>query len=78
VKSGRQKGGQEVSQRVDKQMGHGLCTRAELKHGQNFGKGESGQPQPKYLGGAAQPGAQQWSSCRCGSWRLQKECVCNV
>jgi len=53
VKSGRQKGGQTLSQRVDEQMGHMLCARAELKHRNNFGEGIDGQPEPENLFGAA-------------------------
>src|SRR3989440_6798394 len=34
VKSGKQKGGQALSQRVDEQMGQVLCAGAELKHRQ--------------------------------------------
>src|SRR5215469_16687580 len=32
-----------------------------------------GQPQPEHLGGVAQSGSQQWSSCRCGRCRLRKQ-----
>ena len=35
MKSGKQKGGQALSQRVDDQMGHVLCAGAELKHRQH-------------------------------------------
>lgn len=34
MKSGKQKGGQALSQRVDEQMGQVLCAGAELKHRQ--------------------------------------------
>jgi hypothetical protein len=56
VKSGRQKGGQALSERVDEYMRHGLCSGAELKHGQNLGERIDGQPE--HLCGAAQPRAQ--------------------
>jgi hypothetical protein len=64
--------GQALSERVDEQMRHMLCAGTELKHRKNFRAGIDDQPQPEDLFGAAQPGSQQWSNCRCGSWRLQK------
>jgi hypothetical protein len=63
---------------VDHRMGHVLCAGTELKHRQNLGEGIDSYPQPQDLCGTAQSGSQQWSTCRCGSWRVQKECVCNV
>jgi hypothetical protein len=39
-------------------MGHGLCSRAELKHWKNFRARINGQPQPEHLCGASEPGAQ--------------------
>src|SRR5437764_921782 len=40
VKSGRQKGGQVLSERVDEEMSHVLCSRTELKHMQNRASGD--------------------------------------
>jgi hypothetical protein len=57
VKSGMQKGGQELSQGVNDRMGHVLRAGTELKHRQNLGTGIEGQPEPQHLGGAAQSGA---------------------
>jgi hypothetical protein len=57
VKSGRQKGGQALSQRVDEPMGHVLRAGAKLKHRKNLGAGIDRQPQPQHLCGAAQPGS---------------------
>jgi hypothetical protein len=58
VKRGTQKGGQDLSQRVDEPMGHGLGAGAELKHRKNLGEGIDRQPEPENLVGAAEPGAQ--------------------
>jgi len=58
VKSGRQKGGQDLAERVDEQMGHVLCSGAELKHGKNLREGINGQPEPQHLLRAAQLGSQ--------------------
>jgi hypothetical protein len=43
---------------VDEQMGHVLCSGAELKHRKNLRQGINGQPEPEHLLIAAQPGAQ--------------------
>jgi len=58
VKRGTQKGGQDLSQRVDEPMGHGLCAGAELKHRNNLGEGINRQPQPEHLFVAPKSGAQ--------------------
>jgi hypothetical protein len=55
VKSGRQKGGQALSERVDEEMSHVLCSRTELKHRQNLRQGIDGQPEPEHLSGTAEP-----------------------
>ena len=57
MKSGKQKGGQALSERVDEDMRYVLRAGAELKHGKNLRQGTNGQPQPKDLFGAAQPGS---------------------
>jgi hypothetical protein len=53
VKSGRQKGGQALSERVDEEMRHGLGARTELKHRKNLRQGIDGQPEPENVVGAA-------------------------
>jgi hypothetical protein len=58
VKSGRQKGGQELSQGVDEQVRGMLCTWTQVEHGNNLGARVDGQPQPQHLCCAAQPGSQ--------------------
>jgi hypothetical protein len=58
VKSGRQKGGQELPQGVDNSMCHVLRAGTEIEHGKKLRKGIDGQPQPQHLLIAAQPGAQ--------------------
>jgi hypothetical protein len=58
VKSGRQKGGQELPQGVDNFMRHVLRAGTEIEHGKKLRKGIDGQPQPQHLLIAAQPGAQ--------------------
>src|SRR5262249_17040980 len=50
-------GGQALSERLDEDMRHGLRAGAEIKHGKNLRQGINGQPQPKDLLGAAQPGS---------------------
>ena len=49
---------QELSQGVDNPMRRVLRAGAEIKHGQKLRTGVDGQPEPKHLSGAAQPGAQ--------------------
>jgi hypothetical protein len=56
VKSGRQKGGQELLQGVDDQVRHVLRAGTQMEDGKNLGAGIYGQPE--HLCGAAQPGAQ--------------------
>ena len=58
MKSGRQKGGQALSQTVDDRMCHVLRSGTQLEHRQKLGAGIDGQPEPQNLLGAAQPGAQ--------------------
>jgi hypothetical protein len=58
VKSGRQKGGQELPQGVDNSMRHVLRAGTEIEHGKKLREGIDGQPQPQHLLIAAQPGAQ--------------------
>jgi hypothetical protein len=58
LKSGGQKGGQALLQRVDEPMGQVLHSRTELKRRKKLGEGIDGQPEPEHLCGAAQPGAQ--------------------
>ena len=57
MKSGRQKGGQEVLQGVNNHVRCILCARAEVKHRNNLGERIDGQPQPEDLFGATQPGS---------------------
>jgi hypothetical protein len=49
---------QALSQGVDDPMGRVLRAGTQMEHGQKFGAGVDGQPEPKHLCGAAQPGAQ--------------------
>jgi hypothetical protein len=58
VKTGRQKGGQDLSQGVNDTMRRVLRARTELKHRKNLGEGINGQPEPQDLLGVAQPGAE--------------------
>jgi hypothetical protein len=58
VKSGRQKGGQDLSQRVDHQVRQVLRAGTQLEHRKNFRARINGQPKPEHLLGVAQPGAQ--------------------
>jgi hypothetical protein len=58
VKSGRPKGGQELSQGVDNPMCHVLRAGTEMEHGYKLRARIDGQPQPEHLLIAAQPGAQ--------------------
>ncbi len=58
MKIGKQKGGQDLSERVDELVCHVLCAGTELKHGKNLGAGINGQPEPQHLRMAAEPGAQ--------------------
>jgi hypothetical protein len=58
VKSGRQKGGQDLSQGVDEQMCHILGAGAKLEDGEKLRARVDGQPQPEHVSIAAQPGAQ--------------------
>jgi hypothetical protein len=56
-----------------------VCVRGPSAcHRKSFRARITGQPQPEHLRGAAQPGAQQWSSCRCGRCRWQKKRSCRV
>jgi hypothetical protein len=58
VKSGRQKGGQDVSQSVDDRIRYVLRAGAQMEHRKKLRAGVDGQPEPEHLLGAAQPGAQ--------------------
>jgi hypothetical protein len=58
VKSGKQKGGQVPSERVDEQVCHVLCAGTQLKHGKNLGAGIDRQPEPQHLRMASEPSAQ--------------------
>jgi len=58
VKSGRQKGGQALSERVDEQMRRRLSAGTQMQHRQKLGARIDGQPQPEHLSGTAEPGAQ--------------------
>ncbi len=58
MKSGRQKGVQELSQGVDDYVCRILCAGAEMECGKNLREGIDGQPEPEHVCGAAQPGAQ--------------------
>ena len=58
MKTGRQKGGQDLSQGVNDTMRRVLRARTELKHRKNLGEGINGQPEPQDLLGVAQPGAE--------------------
>jgi hypothetical protein len=55
VKSGRQKGGQDPSERVDHGMGRMLRAQTQMQDRKNLCTGVDGQPQPQYLLGAARP-----------------------
>ncbi len=50
--------GQKPSQGVDEHMRRMLCAGTQMQYGQNLGEGVDSQPQPKHLGGAAQPCSQ--------------------
>jgi hypothetical protein len=58
VKSGRQKGGQDLSQGVDEQMRHVLRAGTQMEGGKNLRARVDGQPQPEHVLIAAEPGAQ--------------------
>jgi len=45
-------GSQALSERVDEQMRHVLCSGTKLKHRQNLGERIDGQPKPEHLCGA--------------------------
>jgi len=49
VKSGRQKGGQELAQGVDNSLRHVLRAGTEIEHVKKLRKGIDGQPQPQHL-----------------------------
>ncbi len=50
--------GQALSESVDEQMCHVLCAGTQIEDGKKFGARVDGQPEPAYLSGAAQAGAQ--------------------
>jgi hypothetical protein len=58
VKSGRQKGGQDLSQEVNDLMRHVLRTRHQLEDGNKRRAVVDSQPQTQQVFVAAQPGAQ--------------------
>jgi hypothetical protein len=58
VKSGRQKGGQELSQGMDNPLCHVLCAGTEMEHRYKLRARIDGQPQPQHVLRAAQPGSQ--------------------
>ena len=58
MKSGRQKGGQDVSQRMDDCMRHALRAGTQMENRNDLCEGIDGQPEPEHLLVAAQPGTQ--------------------
>ncbi|OLE50964.1 MAG: hypothetical protein AUG51_25375 [Acidobacteria bacterium 13_1_20CM_3_53_8] len=58
VKSGRQKGGQDLSQGVDDAMRGVLGTGAQMEDGKQLRSGVDDQPEPEHLCGATESGAQ--------------------
>jgi len=78
VKRGQAARGQGLSQQVNNQVCHVLRAGTQLEDRQKLGAGINRQPEPLHLRMAAQPRAQQWSSCRCGSQRWQKDRSCKV
>jgi hypothetical protein len=62
VNTGRQKGAQLLSQRVDEELGHVLGAGTQLEDGNALAQRINGDPEPQDLGVAAQPRAQfvQW------------------
>jgi hypothetical protein len=58
VKSGRQKGGQALSESVDEDMCHVLCAPTQREDGKKLRTGVDGQPEPEHVLRAAQPGSQ--------------------
>jgi hypothetical protein len=58
AKTGRQKGGQDLSQGVDELMRNVLRARTQMEHRKNLGAGVDGQPEPEHVCGAAQPGVE--------------------
>ena len=58
MKTGRQKGGQDLSQGVNDAMRRVLRARTQKEHRKKLRAGIDGQPEPQHLCGAAQPRAQ--------------------
>ena len=58
MKSGRQKGGQDVSQGVDDAMRGILRAGAKMEDGKKLRTGIDGQPEPQHVVRAAQSGSQ--------------------
>ncbi len=58
MKSGRQKGGQDVSQRMDDRMRHALRAGTQMEDRNDLCEGIDGQPEPQHLLVVAQPGTQ--------------------
>jgi len=52
-----QKGGQDLSQRMDHRMRHILRAQTQMEHGNNLGARIDGEPEPQDLLGVAQSGA---------------------
>ena len=78
MKSGRQKGGQDLSQGVDDAMRGVLGTGAQMEDGKQLRSGVDDQPEPEHLCGAAQPGPQ---FVHLHVWELEVarcECLCKV
>jgi hypothetical protein len=53
VNTGRQKGGQLLSQRVDEELGHVLGAGTQLEDGNALAQRITGHPEPQHLCGAA-------------------------
>ena len=69
MKSGRQKGRQELSQRMDDAMGQVLYSGTQMEGGKNLAAGINRQPEPDHVLRAAQPGSQ---FIQLEVWELQK------
>jgi hypothetical protein len=77
-KSGRQKGGQALSESVDEPMRQVLGAGAELKHRQDLGEGINGQPEQDAPAWRSAAGCAVRPTASCGSRRWQKKRSCRV
>ncbi len=58
MNTGRQKGGQLLSQRVDEELGHVLGAGTQREDGNALAQRINGDPEPEHLGGTAQSGSE--------------------